>query len=117
MVRAPMLRSTSLALAAVLAVAPAVAPRLALAQSDEEPIADGPPKAADIQAAMTLRGDLGIDSLMGVELQVALEAQVGHPIDTAQLGRVETVAELEALVHSSARAIQPAVIEEEEEEP
>lgn len=50
MVRAPMLRSTSLALAAVLAVAPAVAPRLALAQSDEEPIADGPPKAADIQA-------------------------------------------------------------------
>jgi long-chain acyl-CoA synthetase len=74
-------------------------------------------KSADIQPAMTLRGDLGIDSLMGVELQVALEAVVGHPIDTGALGRVETVAELEALVHSSARAVEPTGIEEAEEEP
>jgi len=72
-------------------------------------------KAAEIQPSMTLRGDLGIDSLMAVELQVALEAMVGHPIDTSQLGRIETVAELDALVQSSARAT-PIVAEEEEPE-
>lgn len=72
-------------------------------------------KTADIQPSMTLRGDLGIDSLMAVELQVALEALVGHPIDTSQLGNVETVAELEALVLSSARNL-PVVVEEEEKE-
>ncbi len=71
-------------------------------------------KAAEILPTMTLRGDLGIDSLMAVELQVALEAMVGHPIDTSQLGRIETVAELEALVHASSQA-KPIVEEEEEE--
>lgn len=46
MVRPPMLRLSVLASAALIALGP----HLALAQSDEEPIADGPPKAADIQA-------------------------------------------------------------------
>ncbi|MFO0586884.1 MAG: AMP-binding protein [Polyangiaceae bacterium] len=72
-------------------------------------------KAADILPTMTLRGDLGIDSLMAVELQVAIEAMVGHSIDTSQLGRVETVAELSQLVHDSSLA-KPIVEEEEEEE-
>ena len=72
-------------------------------------------KAADVLPTMTLRGDLGIDSLMAVELQVALEAMVGHPIDTSQLGRVETVAELSALVHASSLA-KPIVDEDEDEE-
>ncbi len=72
-------------------------------------------KTADIMPSMSLRGDLGIDSLMAVELQVALEAMVGHPIDTSQLGAVETVAELESLVLSSARNL-PVVVEEEEKE-
>jgi long-chain acyl-CoA synthetase len=72
-------------------------------------------KTADIMPSMSLRGDLGIDSLMAVELQVALEALVGHPIDTSQLGAVETVAELESLVLSSARNL-PVVVEEEDKE-
>ena len=74
-------------------------------------------KAADILPTMSLRGDLGIDSLMAVELQVAIEAMVGHSIDTSQLGRVETVAELEHLVHESSLA-KPIIDDvEEEEEP
>ena len=72
-------------------------------------------KAADITPSMTLRGDLGIDSLMAVELQVALEALLGHTIDTTRLGAVETVAELESLIRSSASSL-PVVIEEEEQE-
>jgi long-chain acyl-CoA synthetase len=73
-------------------------------------------KTADILPSMTLRGDLGIDSLMAVELQVAIEALAGHPIDTSQLGRVETVEELEALVRSSASAAALAPVLEEEDE-
>ncbi len=72
-------------------------------------------KAAEISPSMTLRGDLGIDSLMAVELQVAVEALAGHAIDTSQLGRVETVEELEALVRTSAQAA-PVVFEEEAED-
>lgn len=71
-------------------------------------------KSGEIQPAMTLRGDLGIDSLMAVELQVAIESLAGHPIDTAQLGRVETVEELESLVRASAQ-MAPVVLDDEEE--
>ncbi len=73
-------------------------------------------KPAEVLPTMTLRGDLGIDSLMAVELQVALETLVGHSIDTSQLGRIETVAELEALVSASSQSNAALVIEEEEEE-
>jgi long-chain acyl-CoA synthetase len=73
-------------------------------------------KAAEITPSMTLRGDLGIDSLMAVELQVAVESLAGHAIDTSQLGRVETVEELEALVRTSAQMTHVVIEEDEEEE-
>ncbi|MBK8252281.1 MAG: AMP-binding protein [Polyangiaceae bacterium] len=72
-------------------------------------------KANEILPTMTLRGDLGIDSLMAVELQAAVESLVGHAIDTSQLGRVETVEELESLVVASAGSTA-AVLDEDEEE-
>ncbi|MEZ4311282.1 MAG: AMP-binding protein [Polyangiaceae bacterium] len=71
-------------------------------------------KPTEITPSMTLRGDLGIDSLMAVELQAAVEALAGHAIDTSQLGRVETVEELESLVRVSGQtALAPAVEEDE----
>lgn len=73
-------------------------------------------KSADITPSMTLRGDLGIDSLMAVELQVAIESLAGHPIDTAQLGRIETVEELESLVRASAGTAPVTSVEDDDEE-
>ncbi len=55
----------------------------------------------DLATTSTLRGDLGIDSLLGVELAVALEVQVGRPLDGAELARCETVGDLEELVRKS----------------
>ena len=40
---------------------------------------------AQIRPDMTLRGDFGFDSLMLLELLVALEAQVGHSLDAERL--------------------------------
>ena len=40
---------------------------------------------AQIRAEMTLRGDFGFDSLMLLELLVALEAQLGHALDAERL--------------------------------
>ena len=54
--------------------------------------------AETITSAMSLRGDLGIDSLLGVELTVALEANVGRVLDAGELGRCETVGDVEELV-------------------
>ncbi len=54
--------------------------------------------AKTLVASTTLRGDLAIDSLLGLELAAALEAQVGRPIDGEALARCETVGDLEALV-------------------
>lgn len=51
-----------------------------------------------LAASTTLRGDLAIDSLLGLELAAALEAQVGRAIDGEALARCETVGDLEALV-------------------
>ena len=42
---------------------------------------------AQIGPDMTLRGDFGFDSLMLLELLVALEAQVGHSLDAERLER------------------------------
>ncbi|MCC6559090.1 MAG: AMP-binding protein [Polyangiaceae bacterium] len=75
-------------------------------------------KAADLGAAMTLKGDLGFDSLMAMELSVALEAQAGRPLDVARLAKCETVGEVERLVAEAAGALdaprpQEGKIEEE----
>ena len=48
--------------------------------------------------ATTLRGDLGFDSLMLLELLVALERRVGCTLDADQLSDCETIGEAEALV-------------------
>jgi long-chain acyl-CoA synthetase len=62
-------------------------------------------KAQEIGAGTRFKADLGFDSLMAMELSVALEAQLGRPIDNTRLAACETVAELEALVGASQHAV------------
>jgi long-chain acyl-CoA synthetase len=52
----------------------------------------------EVLPTMTLRGDLGLDSLMLLELLVALEGQVKDAIDADRLNTCETVADVEALL-------------------
>ncbi len=59
---------------------------------------------AQIRPDMTLRGDFGFDSLMLLELLVALEAQVGHPLDAERLSAATTVGEVEAAVRETSDA-------------
>jgi long-chain acyl-CoA synthetase len=75
--------------------------------------------ASEISAAMTLKGDLRFDSLMAMELSVALESQAGRPLDTDRLARCDTVAEVEALLGEIATAApaETRAVEETEEEP
>ena len=58
----------------------------------------------DILPSSNLRGDLGVVSLLSVELASALESSVGSPIDGRELSRCETVSDLEAVVRRGARA-------------
>lgn len=81
-------------------------------------------KPAEILPSMSLKADLGFDSLMAMELSVALEAQVGHALDAVALAKCETVAEIEAVVgRASARGeARPeergdAIVDDGEEEP
>ncbi len=53
---------------------------------------------ADVAPMMTLSGDLGMDSLMSMELTVAIEKQLGCSLDTEQLALVETVQDVVNLV-------------------
>jgi long-chain acyl-CoA synthetase len=71
---------------------------------------------ASVLPSMSLAGDLGFDSLMAMELQVALEAQLGHALAQEDVARVQSVADLAALVGRGAgRSL--AVVEEAEEKP
>jgi long-chain acyl-CoA synthetase len=75
---------------------------------------------AQIRSEMTLRGDLGFDSLMLLELLVALEAQVGHSLDAERLSAATTVGEVETALRetSDARKIaSTSSIEQETETP
>lgn len=81
-------------------------------------------KASELSGSTSLRADLGFDSLMAMELAVALEAQTGQALDTGQIGLCDTVADLEALVRDlgsgrgAAATEGPATIEgRREEEP
>ncbi|EYF06286.1 AMP-binding protein [Chondromyces apiculatus] len=77
-------------------------------------------KPTEISAAMSLKGDLGFDSLMAMELSVALEAQLSRPLDVNRLARCETVGDVETLMaESGAAAVDTRIIEEAapEEEP
>ncbi len=75
----------------------------------------------EVQPGMSLRGDLGFDSLMLLELLVALEAQVTGAVDADRLSDCETIAEVEALVRetgtSKASSRDLAKVETEESEP
>ena len=75
-------------------------------------------KPAEITDSMSLAVDLGFDSLMSMELQVALEAQTGSAFDPAELNRVETVADVVALLgNRPARNAMVLRDEDEEAEP
>ena len=110
----------------------------ALASAEPVPISSGGPRdgaAAMVRAAvgtigrrdptqittqMSLRGDFGFDSLMLLELLVALEAQVGHSLDAERLSAAETIGEIEAILRETREArklASTASIEREENEP
>lgn len=55
----------------------------------------------DLTADLTLRGDLGFDSLMTLELLVGLEQQGGVSIDAEKLTHCSTVADVETLMRES----------------
>ncbi len=74
----------------------------------------------EIAPAMTLRGDLGFDSLMLLELLVALESQVDDPVDAERLNACETVGDVERLVqdtNAGRRIARKPVIESSQEKP
>jgi long-chain acyl-CoA synthetase len=73
-------------------------------------------KPADIAASTRLKADLGFDSLMMMELSVALEAHAGPGLDTARLAACETVAEVERLL-GEGPVEGTRAIEAREEEP
>jgi long-chain acyl-CoA synthetase len=77
-------------------------------------------KPAEILPGMSLKADLGFDSLMAMELAVALEAQAGGRLDTVALAKCETVADVEGVVGASLAAVDrdaDEVVEAEAEEP
>ncbi len=73
-----------------------------------------------ITAEMSVRGDLGFDSLMQLELLVALEAQLGHSLDAERLSASSSVADVEAIVRETSDARKIAAtssIEQEQPKP
>ncbi len=68
-------------------------------------------KPTEVAPGMSLGADLGFDSLMSMELAMALEAQAGHPLDAEQLQRVETIEDAARLV---GRPRRPMVIAQDE---
>ncbi len=64
---------------------------------------------AEIVAGTRLKGDLGFDSLMMMELASALEAQVGTGLDAGRLAACETVDEVERLAGAGAIEVARAV--------
>lgn len=75
---------------------------------------------SEVAPQMTLRGDLGFDSLMLLELLVALENQIDDAVDADRLNSCETVAEVEALLHDTSaarRLARSAPAEQDEDKP
>jgi len=72
-------------------------------------------KPADVHPGLSLAADLGFDSLMSMELTVALEAQLGRSLPPEQLNRVETVADVVSMCEGAGRRV--AAIAPIEEEP
>src|SRR5690606_36015903 len=61
-----------------------------------------------ISPSMTLRGDLAFDSLMALELLVALETKLGRSLDAERLAESNSVGEVESFVRSSRRLVRSA---------
>lgn len=64
---------------------------------------------AQIQPNMTLRGDLAFDSLMALELLVALETKLERTLDAEKLQDCSTVGEIESFVRASKRNVVRSV--------
>ncbi|HZO12909.1 MAG TPA: AMP-binding protein [Polyangiaceae bacterium] len=71
----------------------------------------------EIGTNMSLAGDLGFDSLMAMELTMALEAQLGSTLDAEELNRIETIEDLVRLVRRGGRRSATAIIERVEDKP
>jgi long-chain acyl-CoA synthetase len=59
---------------------------------------------AALNPAHGLRGELGFDSLMLLELLVSLEGQLGRSVDSERLGECQTVADVTQLVRETGAA-------------
>jgi long-chain acyl-CoA synthetase len=73
---------------------------------------------AKISANQALRGDLGFDSLMLLELLVAIETELGRSLDAERVSSAQTVADVEAFVREAQNARRLAgtqTIEKEDE--
>ncbi len=71
---------------------------------------------SELTADTTLRGDLGFDSLMLLELLVSLEGQTGRTVDADRLSECETIGEAEAVLRSvGVRRVDTKAIEKEPE--
>jgi long-chain acyl-CoA synthetase len=55
-------------------------------------------KPHDLTASTSLRADLGFDSLMSMELAVALEAHAGRSFDSSDVAKCDTVGDVERMV-------------------
>ncbi len=73
-------------------------------------------KPADITSGMALRGDLAFDSLMALELLVALEAKLGRALDAEKLSDCSTVGEVESVLRASKPSAVRSLTEGIEEE-
>ena len=73
---------------------------------------------AKIAANQSLRGDLAFDSLMLLELLVAIETELGRSLDAERVSSAQTVADVEAFVREaqSARRLQGTQTIEKEDE-
>jgi long-chain acyl-CoA synthetase len=73
---------------------------------------------AKVTASQQLRGDLGFDSLMLLELLVAIETELGRSLDAERVSSAQTVADVEAFVREAQNARRLATtqtIEKEDE--
>ncbi|MBK8942198.1 MAG: AMP-binding protein [Polyangiaceae bacterium] len=68
---------------------------------------------SELTSRSTLRGDLGVDSLLAVELGSALESAAGVTLDPKELAKCETVADIEDFVRRTAHAKSIEVVTDE----
>ena len=79
-------------------------------------------KASELASSTSLRADLGFDSLMSMELGVALEAHAGRSFESSDIGRCDTVGDVERMVAETAHKLahgepEPPVVLIDDEKP